>query len=201
MRFIETDEELAALYGTPSRAATAKVSPIITPHYRAYIEASPFMALASVGPEGLDCSPRGDAGPVVRVVDERTVAVPDRRGNDRIDTLRNIVRDPRVALMFLVPGSATVLRLNGRARLTADPAVLAAYAVDGRAPRTVAFVAADAVYFQCARAVKRAGLWRGGHADAAALPSVGAMLAALDPGFDSDGYDRDWPARAARTMW
>ena len=201
-RFIETEDELAALYGTPGPASTVKVSRTITPHYRAWIEASPFMALASVGPEGLDCSPRGDDGPVVTVLDERTVAMPDRRGNDRIDTLRNIVRDPRVALMFLVPGSGTVLRLNGRARITADGAMLERFARDGKAPRTVVVVTADEVYFQCARAVKRARLWHGGHADPAGLPSVGTMLEAMSgAAIDGAAYDEDWPTRAAATLW
>ncbi|MCF3933365.1 pyridoxamine 5'-phosphate oxidase family protein [Acuticoccus sp. M5D2P5] len=204
--FIATEDELLAHYGTPKAPATVKVSPVITPHYRAWIEASPFFALASVGPEGADCSPRGDAGPAVRILDERTIAIPDRRGNDRIDTLRNIVRDPRVALMFLIPGSGTVLRVNGEARITADEAMRADFAVDGKAPRTVVLVTVGAVYFQCARAVLRAKLWDGGHADPASLPSIGTMLEALsskavDGAIDGAAYDATWPGRAAGTMW
>lgn len=199
--FLTDEDALAALYGVPRPAATVKETTTITPHYRAWIEASPFCAVASVGPEGLDCSPRGDAGPVARVLDERTLAIPDRRGNDRIDTLRNIVRDPRVALMFLIPGSGTVLRVNGRAGITADADVLADFAVNGAAPRTVVLVTTEAVYFQCARAVLRSALWSGGHADPAGLPSVGTMLGALDSGIDGTRYDADWPERAARSMW
>jgi hypothetical protein len=200
--FLTSEAELEALYGTPSRAAMVKVSPVVTPHYRALIEASPFCALASAGPEGLDCSPRGDAGPVVRILDERTLAMPDRRGNDRIDTLRNIVRDGRVALMFLIPGSPTILRVNGRAAITADEDVLASFETEGRRPRAVIFIAVAEVYFQCARAVMRAGLWRGGHVDPADLPSVGTMLEALsERSIDAVAYDSEWPERAARSMW
>lgn len=200
--FIQTEEELAAHYGTPRQAALVKVSPVITPHYRAWIEAAPFCALASVGPEGLDCSPRGDDGPVVRVVDETMLALPDRSGNNRIDTLRNVVRDPRVALMFLIPGSGTVLRVNGRARITADEAVRTAFRVEDRAPRTVMFVAVGEVYFQCARAVVRSQLWSGGHVDPATLPTVGTMLETLsERAIDGAAYDAQWPERARASLW
>ena len=201
MDVISTVEDLERHYGSVSAPALVKVARTITPHYAAYIEASPFCAFASVGPEGLDCSPRGDDGPVVQIVSETRLALPDRRGNNRIDTLRNIVRDPRVSLMFLIPGSPTVIRVNGRALVTADPAVLDAYAIHGKPPRTVTFVDVDEVYFQCARAVNRAGLWSGRHADLAALPSVGAMLEACSSEIDGAAYDAEWPGRAATTMW
>lgn len=200
--WITSEAELAAHYGTPKLASTAKVSSDTTPQYRAWIEASPFCALASVGPEGLDCSPRGDDGPVVHVIDANTLAMPDRKGNDRIDTLRNIVRDPRVSLMFLVPGAETVIRVNGRARLTADEDVCASYAKDGKAPRAVIFVTVVEVYFQCARAVMRAALWRGGHCDPKTLPTPGEILEAMTArAIDGTTYDAEWPERAVRSMW
>ncbi len=200
--FIATESELAAHYGTPAKPATVKVSTRITPEYRAWIEASPFCAVASVGPEGLDCSPRGDDGPVASVIDEATIVLPDRNGNNRIDTLRNIVRDPRVSLMFLIPGSGTVIRVIGKARITADADVCAEFARNGKAPRTVVFVGVDEVYFQCARAVMRAQLWSGGHADPAALPTPGAILEALTQrGIDGAVYDSEWPARAKSSLW
>jgi len=200
--FIASEAELAALYGTPKPTATAKVSRTITAEYRAHIEASPFCALASVGPEGLDCSPRGDDGPVVAVLDEATLAMPDRRGNDRIDTLRNIVRDPRVALMFMVPGSGTVIRVNGTARITADEAVRARFGKEGSLPRSVVVITVGEVYFQCARAVIRARLWHGGHADPAGLPTPGRILETLsNRAIDGAAYDAEWPGRAARTLW
>ena len=200
--YIADEDELAAHYGTPSRPAVAKVSTRITPEYRAWIEASPFCALASVGPEGIDCSPRGDAGNVVEVVDETTIAMPDRNGNNRIDTLRNIVRDPRVSLMFLIPGSGTVIRVIGKARITADADVRARYAREGKEPRSVVFVFVDEVYYQCARAVMRSHLWEGGHVDPASLPTPGMILEAItDRGIDAKQYDTEWPERARASLW
>ena len=200
--WITSEAELEAHYGTPKLTAIAKVTRTITPEYRAWIEASPFMALASVGPEGADCSPRGDDGPVASVLDEATIAIPDRRGNDRIDTLRNIVRDPRVAVMFLVPGSGTVIRVNGRARVSVADALLERFAIHGKTPRSVIVIAVEAVYFQCSRAVTRGKLWSGGIADPATLPSVGAILEALSKGeVDGARYDAEWPARAVASLW
>lgn len=200
--WIGSEAELAAHYGTPSKPAVAKVATHITPQYRAWIEASPFFALASVGPEGIDCSPRGDDGAAVTVVDETTIAIPDRRGNNRIDTLRNIVRDPRVSLMFLIPGSGTVIRVIGKARITADADVCEAYAKEGSAPRAVVFVTVGEVYFQCARAVMRSRLWDGGHVDHRTLPTPGAILEAMSRReIDGAEYDEEWPARATASLW
>jgi PPOX class probable FMN-dependent enzyme len=200
---IDTIEALEALYGTPNLASTAKVTDRLTPDYRRLIEASPFLVLATAGPEGLDASPRGDAHGLVRIADERTLLLPDRRGNNRIDSLRNIVRDPRVGLLFLIPGSGTTLRVNGRAHLSADPALLASFAVEGAAPRSVIVVAIEEIYFQCARAVIRAGLWDAErHAAPGDLPTPGSILATLSRGATGgEAYDREWPARAAKTMW
>ena len=201
---VDTLEALEALYTpAPAPASTVKVADRITPHYRALIEASPFLALATVGPEGLDCSPRGDQPGFVRVQDERTLILPDRRGNNRIDSLRNVVRDPRVALMFLVPGSGTTFRVNGRAAISADPVLLDSFAVDGKAPRTCLVVTVVEAYFQCARAIVRAGLWQAERqVDPRSLPTPGAMLAAMSQ--DAEGgeaYDKAWPERAAATLW
>ncbi|WP_226573300.1 pyridoxamine 5'-phosphate oxidase family protein [Acuticoccus sediminis] len=201
MNVISSIEQLETHYGEVSAPARVKVAKTITPYYARWITASPFCALASVGPEGLDCSPRGDRGTVVEIVDETRLAMPDRRGNNRIDTLRNIVRDPRVALMFLIPGSPTVMRVNGRAFITADPDVLEAYAMEGKPPRTVTFVDVDEVYFQCARAVNRAGLWSGAFPDLDALPTVGQMLEAASSEIDGKFYDEEWPKRAKESLW
>lgn len=196
-------EALEAIYGTPAETSVAKEVDRLTPEYRAVIEASPFVTLSTVGPEGLDCSPRGDAGAVVRILDDRTLVLPDRRGNNRIDSLRNVIRDPRVALLFLVPGSGTTLRVNGRAEISADPAFLATFAVGGSAPRTALVIAIDAVYFQCARAIIRSKLWDpASQARAESLPTPGAMLAAVSAGrIGGEDYDREWPERAAKSMW
>lgn len=160
------------------------------------------MALSTAGPEGLDCSPRGDAGNVVYVEDARTLMMPDWRGNNRVDSLSNIVRDPRVALMFLIPGSNTAMRVNGRAVVAIEPALLDRFEMDGRHPRSVIVIAIEEVYSQCARALIRADLWNAEkHADVTALPTVGDMLKGVKDGFDGAAYDREWPGRAAKTMW
>jgi hypothetical protein len=198
MSVISSIEQLEALYGAPVEASLVKEAGRITPQYRRLIEASPFMALATSGPEGLDCSPRGEFGGVVHIEDARTLMLPDRRGNNRIDSLRNIVRDPRVALLFLIPGSGSTLRVNGRAQLSADAALLARFAVDGKPPRTVMVIAVDAVYFQCARAILRAELWNPErHVDPRALPTPGQILAEMSEArVGGEAYDREWPERA-----
>lgn len=202
MRKIETVDELNALYGSPGEASLIKVTNYLTPEYRRMIEVSPFVALATSGPEGLDCSPRGDAGNVVFIEDERTLLMPDWRGNNRVDSLSNIVRDPRVGLMFLIPGSNTAMRINGRAIVAIEPDLLARFEMDGRNPRSVIVVTIDEVYSQCARAIIRADLWNAAkHVDPKSLPTVGDMLKGVKDGFDGETYDREWPARAAKSMW
>ena len=203
MSKINTVAELEAIYGVPSEASTVKEVDWLTPHYRAYIEASPFMALATSGPEGLDCSPRGDKPGFVRVHDDKTLMLPDRRGNNRVDSLRNIVRDPRVGLLFLIPGAGNTLRVNGRAHLSVNPDLLESFAVEDKAPRSVTVITVDTVYFQCARALVRSELWNPErHVDPRSLPSAGEILAALsDDRVGGVTYDREWPGRAAKTMW
>ena len=200
---LRTEAELEAIYGRPVEASTVKEVNWITPHYRAYIEASPYAALATSGPEGLDCSPRGDRPGFVRVHDEKTLMLPDRRGNNRIDSLRNIVRDSRVALLFMIPGVGNTLRVNGRAHLSIAPDLLESFAVEEKAPRSVTVIEVDAVYFQCARALVRSELWNPArHVDPKSLPSAGQILAALsDARVGGETYDREWPGRAAATMW
>ena len=203
MSILATLEELEALYDAPNAASTVKELDRLIPEYRAYIEASPFCALATCGPEGLDCSPRGDAGQVVRLADDRTLLMPDRRGNNRVDSLRNIVRDPRVALMFMIPGSNTTLRVNGRARIRTDPDLLASFVMQGQPPRSVIEVAIDAVYFQCARALMRAEVWNPAtFAAPETLPTAGQMLAAASAGeVGGADYDKAWPERAKASLW
>lgn len=202
MNIITDVEQLRAVYGDVSEASMAKVTTYLTPAYRQMIEVSPFVALATVGPEGLDCSPRGDRGSVVRIEDERRLSLPDWRGNNRIDSLANIVRDPRVALMFLIPGSNSVMRINGRAVISVDPDLLQSFEMDGRHPRSVVLVTVEEAYFQCARAVMRAELWNAERqVSSEDLPTAGEMLKAAKQDFDRETYDREWPERAAKTMW
>jgi PPOX class probable FMN-dependent enzyme len=202
MNVIATVAELESLYGLPSEAATAKEISSIGP-YRPLIEASPFVALATSGPEGLDCSPRGDAPGFVRIHDEHTLMMPDRRGNNRVDSLRNIVRDPRVGLLFLIPGLGSTLRVNGRAVLSTDPALLDSFIMEGKAPRSVIVMTVETVFFQCARAVLRAALWDPARQVApGALPTAGQLLAALTANrVGGKAYDDSWAERAKQTMW
>jgi len=203
MSIIATVEQLEAIYGQPNEASTVKVSAEITPPYRALIDKSPFAALATCGPEGLDCSSRGDLSGFVRVHDEKTLMVPDRRGNNRIDSLRNIVRDPRVALLFLIPGSGSTLRVNGCAQISVDPDLLASFSVDGKAPRTVIIMTVDEIYFQCARATVRSDLWNPDKwIDPKTLPTPGQILAGMsDNCVGGEDYDRAWPERARQSLW
>jgi PPOX class probable FMN-dependent enzyme len=203
MSIIATTEQLEAIYGVPNDASTVKVADRVTPPYRVLIEKSPFAALATSGPEGLDCSPRGDLPGFVRIHDEKTLMMPDRRGNNRCDSLRNIVRDPRVALMFLIPGSGTTLRINGSAYVSADPELLASFRMEGKVPRTVIVLSVDEIYFQCARAIVRSDLWNPDkRVDPRSLPTPGQILAAMsDNSVGGESYDREWPERAKKSMW
>ena len=200
---IRTLEELQALYGAPVEASITKEVDRLTREYRALIEASPFAVLATSGPEGLDCSPRGDQRGFVRIVSDTQLMLPDRRGNNRTDSLRNIIRDPRVALLFMIPGSSTTLRVNGRAYLENDSELLASFAVEGTPPRSVIVVAIDSVYFQCARAILRADLWNPDkHVAATCLPTSGQILATLSGNrLGGPEYDRVWPERARQNLW
>jgi len=203
MSVISTIEELEAIYGCPGEASMVKVADRITPSYRVLIEKSPFAALATSGPEGLDCSPRGDLPGFVRIHDEKTLMMPDRRGNNRVDSLRNIVRDSRVALLFLIPGAGSTLRVNGHAHLSADPALLATFKMEGKAPRSVIVMTVHEVYFQSARAIVRSDLWNPDkRVDTRTLPTPGQILAEMTENrVGGEQYDREWPERARQTMW
>ena len=194
---------LEKLYGTPAAASVRKEVDYLHPHYQRFIEASPFVLLASSGPGGLDVTPRGDPAGFVRVQDAHTLLLPDRRGNNRIDSLRNIISDPRVALIFLVPGVGETLRVNGRARILASTGLLAQFAVDGKLPLSVLEIRVDAVFFQCSRAVLRSQLWNPAlHMERSDLPSVGTILADLSANaIDGQQYDRELPVRLKSTLY
>src|SRR5215472_10182326 len=203
MSIVTTIDELEAIYGHPAETSMVKVANRITLSYRVLIEKSPFAALASTGPEGLDCSPRGDVAGFVRIHDETTLMMPDRRGNNRIDSLRNILRDPRVALLFLIPGSGNTLRVNGRAQVSVDPALLASFKMEGKAPRTVIVMKVGEIYFQCARAIVRSDLWNPDkRVDPKTLPTPGQILAEMSTNrVGGEEYDRAWPERARQSLW
>jgi len=198
---IETLNDLTALYGAPSPRSLTKVVDRLTPAYRAWIGRSRFAVLATVGEEGTDASPRGDDGPVVEIADDRTLLLPDWRGNNRLDSLRNIVTDGRVSLMFMVTGSDTVVRVNGRAVLTADAAMTGRFSRKGKAPATVIVITLEEAYFQCAKALMRAGLWSRGQADTEGLPGAGDFLKEQNADLDAAAYDEAYPQEARARMW
>ncbi|MCC5984710.1 MAG: pyridoxamine 5'-phosphate oxidase family protein [Rhodobacteraceae bacterium] len=201
MSYVSDIAALEALYDAPAGASLTKVTPALTPAYAQWIARARFCILSTVGPEGVDATPRGDDGPVVRIADPQTLLLPDWRGNNRLDSLRNIVRDGRASLMFMIAGSDTVIRCNGTARLSVEAALCASFARKGVAPASVITFTIAEVYFQCARALLRSGLWRNGDCSDG-LPTAGAFLAEITAGgFDGATYDAEWPDRARASMW
>jgi len=195
--------ELEALYGEPVPSSLTKEIDRLTPLHQAYVEASPFVVVATSGPDGMDCSPRGDPAGFVRVADERTLLLPDRRGNNRLDTLRNLIVDPRIGLLFLVPGIGVTLRVNGVAQLTTDEALRESFAIDGKLPATVIVVTTTSVYTQCPKALIRSRLWDPQEQrDPADLPTVGQINELITNGaFDGKAYDDAYPQRVRDTIY
>ena len=200
---INSSAALDAMYGAPNPNSLAKEVAYLHPHYRKFVEAAPFVSIATGGPDGLDCSPRGDAPGFVRVHDEHTLMIPDRRGNNRVDTLKNLVADARIGLLFLIPGVGETLRINGSARVTVEPALLASFAVNGKPPRCVIVVDIGTVYFQCSRALVRSRLWdAAAQISRSALPSTGTLIADIGKQqFDGEKYDREQPANVVTTLY
>jgi PPOX class probable FMN-dependent enzyme len=196
-------EALESIYGAPSGAAVVKEIDHINAHYRALIEAAPFCAMATSGPGGLDCTPRGDPPGFVRVNDEKTLLIPDRRGNNRIDSLRNLIADPRISLLFLIPGCSETIRVNGRAVISIAPALCESFIFAGKAPRSVIVVTVDRVYYQCAKAIVRSRLWDpAAHIDRNTLPTPGTILAAISNGaLGGPEHDRTAPERMMATIY
>jgi uncharacterized protein len=204
MEQIKTIAELETIYNvTPALASMAKEIDYLIPAYQKLIELSPLVALATIGPGGLDCSPRGDTQNCVRVLDSKTLAMPDRRGNNRIDSLRNIINDSRVALLFFIPGSGTTFRVNGKATITIDPELCKSFEMEGKLPRSIIIIRIEAAYTQCARAIIRAGFWDATkHVHKDAVPSIGDILEALTKGeINAEQYNSSWAERAKNTMW
>jgi uncharacterized protein len=199
---INSIAELEALYGEINPISLRKEVPHLTPAYRQMIEAAPFCAVATTGPGGLDCSPRGDGPGFVHVVDNKTVALPDRRGNNRLDTLRNIVADPKIALLFMIPGVNETLRINGRALISTAPDLIKRFAVGDKLPKSVIVVTIESVYFQCARALVRSSLWDpAARVARSAVPTAGQMTKAADVSFDADTYDAALAERQKATLY
>jgi uncharacterized protein len=194
---VTTIEQLEALYGEKNPGSVAKEIDHINDGYRQLIEASPFVAVATAGPEGLDCSPKGDAKGFVRILDDKTLAIPDRPGNNRLDGFRNVIRDPRIALLFLIPGVGETLRVNGRAAISIDPELMRSFTVNGKLPRCVLVVAVESIYFHCSKAIVRSKLWdEATKIDRKSLPSTGTIIAELSGGrLGGETYDREAPER------
>lgn len=194
---------LEALFDAPRDVSVVKEIDHVDANYAAWIAASPFCVLATAGPGGIDCSPRGDPPGFVHVLDPKTLLLPDRRGNNRIDSLRNLLADPRMALLFFIPGLGETLRVNGRARINTDPRVLSHFTVNGKAPKLVLVVSVEAVYFQCQRALVRSKLWNAAsQIEPGSLPKPGKILADITGGrLGGDGYDRELPDRVKATLY
>ena len=196
-------EQLQSLYGERMPASVIKEIDHINAHYRALIEAAPFVAIATCGPEGLDCSPKGDPAGFSRILDDKTLAIPDRPGNNRIDGFRNIVRDPRIALLFLIPGVGETLRVNGRASISVDPDLMTSFAINGTLPRCVLIVHVESAYFHCSKAIVRSKLWdEATKIDRKSLPSTGSIVAELSKGkLGGEAYDREMPERIKAQLY
>ena len=194
-RDLITDEkDLRALLGSPSEVALKKQIPRLDEHCRAFIAHAPFVALATADGAGhCDVSPKGDPAGFVRVIDDTHLVVPDRPGNKRLDGLRNILANPQVALLFLVPERGETLRVNGRACITRDPDLLGTMAVDGKVPSLAIGVEVEEVFLHCAKAFKRSGLW-----EPARWPDISGLVSSAKifhdqvkiPGMTVEDYER-----------
>ncbi len=200
---VTTVEQLEAIYGQPYGPSLAKEIDYISPAYRRLIEAAPFVAVATGGPEGLDCSPKGDAPGFVRILDDKTLAIPDRPGNNRIDGYRNILRDPRIALLFLIPGIGETLRVNGRASISIDPDLMQSFAVNGKLPRSVLIVRIETIFFHCSKAIVRSKLWDPAtQIERKSLPSTGSIIAEVSQGkMGGEAYDKEAPERIKAMLY
>lgn len=200
MQAVTSVKDLEALYHVVNPLSLDKVARQITPRYRQWIEASRFVILSTVGPEGTDASPRGDVDPVVHIQDPGTLLLPDWRGNNRLDSLKNIVRDERVSLMFMVPGSNNVVRVNGTAIVTADPDLCARFEKKNITPRSVIVMTVGEAYFQCAKAIMRSRLWAA-EDESDKVPSAGDFLREVKEDFDGAGYDTGYADYAKDRLW
>jgi hypothetical protein len=200
---ITTAAQLDALYGAPRGRSLTKELDYISASYRKFIEAAPFVIVATSGSGGLDCSPRGDPPGFVRLRDDKTVLIPDRRGNNRIETLRNLIEDPRISLLFLIPGVGETLRINGRAAIVTDPALCASFEMQGKAPVSVLVVTAERVYFQCPKALVRSRLWSAeAQVPRSELPSSGDIMAEIIGGdYDAEAHDSAYPQHQKNTLY
>jgi len=195
------EAELRAVLGEPTELVRNKIADRLNPLTRQFVERSPFVVVATGRPDGgLDVSPRGDPAGFVRILDERTLLLPDRPGNKLADTLTNLLEDDRIALLFLIPGVNDTFRVNGRARIVDDPELLAASTVEGKAPTLGILVEVEEAYTQCPKALLRSELWNPErHIDRSELPKSGEILRAIaDSELDVDEYEEERAERYRR---
>ncbi len=201
MKYLTNTDELEENYGPPVPASLSKVADHLTPSYSKWIDTARFCVLTTVGPEGTDASPRGEIGPVVSQQDEKTLLMPDWAGNNRIDSLRNIVRDNRISLMFMIPGEKNIVRVNGTGKITADEGLRREFSKNEKLPRTVLVITLQEVYFQCAKAIMRSELWAD-EQEKNNVPTAGDFLKEMTSGKQGGaGYDAVYESRAANQLW
>lgn len=200
---VQSVEQLESIYGEPMPTSLAKEIDHINAGYHKLIEAAPFVVIATSGPGGLDCSPKGDAPGFVRIIDDKTLMIPDRPGNNRLDGFKNLMSDPRIALLFLIPGCAETLRVNGRATVSVDPALRESFAVNGKPARAVLIVNVETVFFHCAKAIVRGKLWDvNAQIDRKSLPSTGTLIAEVSGGkLGGEQYDKEAPAKIQSLLY
>jgi len=174
---LQSVEELEKHYNAPSKLSRYKSRGMLTTAMQKWLSFSPFFIVSTCGTHGLDCSPRGDeAGKAFRILDAHTIAFPDRRGNNRIDSLRNMIVDPRIGLLFFVPGVSEALRIKGEAVISVAPDLLTLFEQDGLTPATVIVISINEVYIQNARAIRSSGLWEiANSTDVAAIPDAAQL--------------------------
>ena len=196
-------EDLETHYGKALERSLYKELDYIPEHYAAFIRATPFVVLATSGPDGLDCSPRGDPAGFLRIIDKNTIHLPDRRGNNRVDTLRNLVVDPRISLLCIIPGIGETLRIIGSVKISIDANLCELHAMQGKAAKAVLIIDVEKIYFQCQKALHRSRFWDiDTQIDRALLPSAGDMTKANSPiPFDAEAYDRDYPEYMKKTIY
>ncbi|MBV1879099.1 MAG: pyridoxamine 5'-phosphate oxidase family protein [Pseudomonadales bacterium] len=199
-------EELENIYGEAAENTQWKELDRINDHYRQFIEKSPFLILATHGEKSVDCSPRGDPAGFVRVLDERHIMLPDRRGNNRLDSLRNIIHNPNVGIIFLIPNVGETIRLSGKAEIVVDEALCNSFSINGKPASSVLSVKVDKVYYQCQKAIARSKLWdASAYIERTELPSAGQMnkvfAASKNIDLSAKEYDRNYPAHMKKTIY
>lgn len=206
MSKINSIEELEALYGPPVERALWKEIEYLSPHYQEFIEASPFLIMATYGDKGIDCSPRGDPAGFVKVADKNTLYIPDRKGNNRLDSLRNLIQTPKIGLIFMIPNVGETIRVSGTAEINTDPTLCESFSINGKPPKSIISVNIEKAYFQCQKALARSKLWdANSYVERSTLPTAGQMAKYFTDKkqveFDAEAYDKNYPEHMKKTIY